>query len=50
MIERVEQRFELKPERLIGDMAYGAADLLGWMVNEVDRTTYPGVGQDPAQR
>ena len=34
MIERVEQRFELKPERLIGDMAYGAADLLGWMVNE----------------
>jgi transposase len=34
MIERVEQRFELKPERLIGDMAYGAAELLGWMVNE----------------
>jgi transposase len=34
MIERVEQRFELKPERLIGDMAYGAADFLGWMVNE----------------
>jgi transposase len=34
MIERVEQRFDLKPERLIGDMAYGAADFLGWMVNE----------------
>ena len=34
MIERVEQRFDLKPERLIGDMAYGTADLLGWMVNE----------------
>jgi transposase len=34
MIERVEQRFELKPERLIGDMAYGAADFVGWMVNE----------------
>jgi len=34
MIERVEQRFELSPERLIGDMAYGAADFLGWMVNE----------------
>lgn len=34
MIERVEQRFALKPERLIGDMAYGAANLLGWMVNE----------------
>ena len=34
MIERVEERFELRPERLIGDMAYGAADFLGWMVNE----------------
>jgi transposase len=34
MIERVEKRFDLKPKRLIGDMAYGAAELLGWMVNE----------------
>jgi transposase len=34
MIERVEKRFDLKPRRLIGDMAYGAAELLGWMVNE----------------
>ena len=34
MIERIEQRFDLKPERLIGDSAYGAAELLGWMVNE----------------
>jgi transposase len=34
LIERVEQRFDLKPERLIGDMAHGAADFLGWMVNE----------------
>jgi len=34
MIDRVEQRFDLKPTRLIGDMAYGAADLLGWIVNE----------------
>ncbi len=34
MIERVEQRFDLKPERLIGDMAYGTADFLGWMVND----------------
>jgi transposase len=34
MIERVEQRFDLKPERLIGDSAYGAAELLGWIVNE----------------
>ena len=34
MIERVEERFELKPERLIGDMAYGAAPMLGWLVEE----------------
>jgi hypothetical protein len=34
MIERVEQRFDLKPERLIGNTAYGTAELLGWIVNE----------------
>ena len=34
MIERVEERFDLKPLRLIGDMAYGNAELLGWMVND----------------
>jgi transposase len=34
MIDRVERRFALKPTRLIGDMAYGAAALLGWMVND----------------
>ena len=34
MIERVEERFDLKPKRLIGDMAYGNAELLGWMVND----------------
>ncbi len=34
MIERVEQRFGLKPQRLVGDTAYGSASMLGWMVNE----------------
>jgi transposase len=34
MIDRVEQRFELKPTRLIGDTAYGTAEVLGWMVND----------------
>jgi hypothetical protein len=29
MIDRVEQRFEIKPERLTGEMAYGAAEVLG---------------------
>src|SRR6266542_4241500 len=34
MLERVEERFDLKPVRLIGDMAYGAAPMLGWLVEE----------------
>jgi hypothetical protein len=32
MIERVEKRFGLVPERLIGDTAYGTAPMLAWMV------------------
>ena len=34
MIERVEERFEVKPKHLIGDMAYGAASMLGWLVQD----------------
>lgn len=34
MVERVEDRFDLKPERLIADTAYGTAPMLGWMVEE----------------
>ena len=34
MIERVEERFEMKPKRLIGDTAYGTAEFLGWTVEE----------------
>lgn len=34
MLERVEQRHKLKPERLIGDTAYGAAPMLEWLVKE----------------
>lgn len=34
MVDRVEARFEMKPERLIGDTAYGTAEILGWMVDE----------------
>src|SRR6202165_1674753 len=34
MLERVEERLALKPARLIGDMAYGAAPMLGWVVEE----------------
>ena len=34
MLERVEERLRLKPERLIGDTAYGAAPMLGWLVEQ----------------
>ncbi|CAI9000432.1 transposase [Pseudomonas sp. IT-P218] len=34
MIERVEEHFDIKPDRLIGDTAYGTAPMLAWMVDE----------------
>jgi hypothetical protein len=34
MIDRTEERFGLKPERLAGDTAYGSAPTLNWLVNE----------------
>ena len=34
MIQRTEERFGLKPERLVGDTAYGAAPMLNWLVEE----------------
>jgi len=33
MIERVEERFALKPRRLAGDVAYGTGEMLGWLVD-----------------
>lgn len=32
MIDRVEQHFQIKPHRLIGDTAYGSASMVGWLV------------------
>ena len=34
MVDRVEERFDLKPDRLVGDTAYGTGSMLGWMVEE----------------
>jgi transposase len=34
MLERTEKRFGLKPQRLAGDTAYGAAPMLNWLVAE----------------
>jgi hypothetical protein len=33
MIERVEERFALKPDHVAGDVAYGTGDMLGWLVD-----------------
>jgi transposase len=41
MIERTEERFGLKPERLVGDTAYGAAAMLNWLVE--DKTIAPHI-------
>jgi hypothetical protein len=34
MIERTQERFDIKPERLAGDTAYGSAVALNWIINE----------------
>jgi len=34
MVERSITRFDLYPERLIGDSAYGSAEMLKWLVHE----------------
>jgi transposase len=34
MIERSVERFDLCPARLIGDSAYGSAEMLNWLVHE----------------
>ena len=33
MLERVKTKFDLHPERLIADTAYGTASMLGWLVD-----------------
>jgi transposase len=34
MIDRVEDKFDMKPARLVGDTNYGSAAMLGWLVDE----------------
>jgi hypothetical protein len=34
MIERTEECFDLKPQYLAADTAYGSAETLNWIVNE----------------
>jgi transposase len=34
IIDRVEEKFAIKPRRLVGDTNYGVAAMLGWLVDE----------------
>jgi hypothetical protein len=34
MIERSMERFDLCPAKLMGDSAYGSAEMIGWLVYE----------------
>jgi transposase len=34
MLERARNRFDLCPKRLLGDSAYGSAEMLGWLVDQ----------------
>ena len=34
MIDRVEEKLDIKPERLIADTAYGSAEMLDWVVEQ----------------
>lgn len=34
MLEQVEEKLDIKPQRLLADTAYGSAHMLGWLVEE----------------
>ncbi len=34
MIARAQERFDLKPDRIAGDVAYGTGEMLGWLVDQ----------------
>jgi hypothetical protein len=44
MVDRVERRFDLRPQRLAGDTVYGAVRLLKWLVDRNTIKTLAGKG------
>ena len=48
MIDRTEERFDLNPERIVGDTAYGSAEMLGCLESNllVEATEGPIVSRD----
>ena len=45
MIERTEQRLDLKPDWLAADTAYGTGKLLAWLLGKNSTPHIPGVGK-----
>src|ERR1700690_1284148 len=45
MVDRVERRFDLRPQRLAGDTVYGAVRLLKWLVDRNITPHGPGWGK-----
>ena len=50
MIDRVEEQFDIKPDRLIGDTAYGTAPMLAWIVEEKDNEPHVPVWDKPERK
>jgi Transposase DDE domain len=50
MIDRTADHFGLRPERLAGDSAYGAAEMLNWLVEERSITPHVPVIDKSARR
>ena len=34
MMDRITDRFDMTPDKLVGDTGYGSAEMLGWLVEE----------------
>jgi len=50
MIDRVKERFEIKPVKIIGDTAYGTGEMLNWMVQEKDIEPHVPVWEKAPER
>jgi len=50
MIDRVEERFDMKPHRLVGDTAYGTASMLAWMVEDKQIEPHVPVWGKPSRK
>lgn len=43
MLDRVKDKFDLHPERIIADTAYGSGPTLGWLVDHKIAPIHPRV-------